>query len=870
MVNVFDLFDPANRAAAQPAGDALDMLHRVTVGAEAELEAGAQTAEILATAAASHGRRIAETHTARTQAGMERAQALLESLYAAQKGGALAGFWAEYLRDAAERAVLSADALRKRGDIFLDHEAAGCPPVLVYDYDVVMDGRDQPFPSNYMLLRIVPPESVVIDETRRPYIIIDPRAGHGPGIGGFKTDSQVGVALREGHAVYFVAFRREPEKGQFLSYVTRTEAAFVREVMRRHPQASKPVVIGNCQGGWATLLLAATNPDLTGPIVINGAPVAPWSGRVGENPMRYNAGVLGGTWIPMLLSDLGGGIFDGAHLVQNFELLNPGRTLFRKYADLFRDIDKGDAAFLEFERCWGGFFLLNEAEIRWIVEQLFVGNRLVKNEARIEPGRPLDLKAIRAPIIVFASHGDNITPPQQALNWIAETYADVQEIRIRGQRIVYMVHEQVGHLGIFVSSQIANKEHSEVASTLKTIEALAPGLYEMRIKDITEKDGRKHFTVGFAERRLDDIAMLDDGHADERPFAAVARASEVQAQIYDSMVRPFVQAAVTGTMAEMSRALHPQRLMRALASSRNPAMAVVEDAAARLAGTRAKAAPDNPFLAAEAAWVQATEQLIDFCRDSRDMGYELAFHTMWGTPWARAFGRTHEARRTRKTGDELRGLPEVAAALYAIETGGFAEAVIRMLVLLAENRGEVRRDRLERSSRVLTQDAPFRALGAERRALIIHQQTLIASYEPDRAIETLPLLLPDPAERALALRVVQFVPGTRDEMSPRTVALLNRFSAVLGVPLADAVTEDPLQGDAEPASAVPVAAQPADLPQARPADPGEDGSAAGDSPAAVAPMAEGLQTEDRPAANPRRRARPQAEAEGPAETDKEE
>lgn len=174
-----------------------------------------------------------------------------------------------------------------------------------------MDGQDQPFPSNYMLLRIQPPEGVVIDETRRPYIIIDPRAGHGPGIGGFKTDSQVGVALREGHAVYFVAFRRAPEAGQFLSYVTRTEAAFVREVMRRHPQASKPVVIGNCQGGWATLLLAAANPDLTGPIVINGAPVAPWSGRVGENPMRYNAGVLGGTWIPMLLSDLGAAFSTG-------------------------------------------------------------------------------------------------------------------------------------------------------------------------------------------------------------------------------------------------------------------------------------------------------------------------------------------------------------------------------------------------------------------------------------------------------------------------------------------------------------------------------------------------------------------------------
>jgi hypothetical protein len=161
-------------------------------------------------------------------------------------------------------------------------------------------------------------------------VIIDPRAGHGPGIGGFKDDSRVGVALRGGHPVYFVIFFPEPQPGQTLLDVCEAERIFIKMVRQLHSRSPRPAIVGNCQGGWAAMMLAAADPDEAGPIVINGAPMSYWGGSwqhgAGDNPMRYAGGLLGGTWLASLAGDMGHGTFDGAHLVANFENLNPANT----------------------------------------------------------------------------------------------------------------------------------------------------------------------------------------------------------------------------------------------------------------------------------------------------------------------------------------------------------------------------------------------------------------------------------------------------------------------------------------------------------------------------------------------------------------
>jgi hypothetical protein len=145
-------------------------------------------------------------------------------------------------------------------------------------------------------------------------------------------------------------------------------------------------------------------------------------------------------------------------------------------------------------------------------------------------------------------------------------------------------------------------------------------------------------------------------------------------------------------------------------------------------------------------------------------------------------GEPFAFERTRKDPEELRFLPEVQAILLGVERGGFEEAVIRMLILIAEARTSVRRDRLERAAKVLSQDEPFASLGLERRAALIHEQSVIVEFEPDLAVKALPQLLPNIEERRRAIEVVEYIAGAIEEMESSTIRMVQRFNSVLGLP----------------------------------------------------------------------------------------
>jgi pimeloyl-ACP methyl ester carboxylesterase len=353
----------------------------------------------------------------------------------------------DYLIDADQRTILFLDVLRKRGNQYLKQISKTAPHVLDYEFELIMDGRSLKRPVNYGLIRIKPPAGKKVDPKNRPVVVIDPRAGHGPGIGGFKAQSEIGMAIEAGYPTYFISFVPEPVPGQTIEDIAKAEAQCLEKVIELHPEADgKPFVIGNCQAGWAVMLVAAERPELFGPILLAGSPLSYWAGVHGKNPMRYTGGLLGGSWLTALTSDLGHGKFDGSYLVANFENLNPANTLWTKQYNVWAKVDTEAPRYLGFEKWWNVHSLLNGEEIQYIVDNLFVGNKLATAEIVTSDGKRLDLRKIKSPIICFCSRGDDITPPPQALDWILDLYKDVDDIRAHGQTIVYCIHESIGHL----------------------------------------------------------------------------------------------------------------------------------------------------------------------------------------------------------------------------------------------------------------------------------------------------------------------------------------------------------------------------------------------------------------------------------------
>ncbi len=604
----------------------------------------------------------------------------------------------EYWVDAAQRNVLFFDVLRQRSNAHLAHENDEAPTMLYFKWEMVLDGRKFTHPVNFHLLRIFPPDGVATDPKKRPFIVFDPRAGQGPGIGGMKDDSEIGRTLKAGHPCYFVGFLPKPVLGQTVEHVCEAEAIFIERVIEFHPEAEKPCLIGNCQAGWQIAITASIHPELVGVLILAGAPLSYWAGARGKNPTRYTGGVFGGAWLVSFQSDMGNGLFDGAELVDGFEKLDPANTYWKKGYNLYTKVDTEASRFLEFERWWGNPMLLDKNEIQFITEELFVGNRLSGARLRTSDGLRIDLRNIKSPILIFCSQGDDITPPQQALNWVTDLYRTDAEIITAGQTIIYCLHADIGHLGIFVSSSVANKEHDKFIQNIDMIETLPPGLYEAVFMKKTESTEHAGLATGdhvlrFEARTLQDIKKIGiNTPEDDLCFRAAKRASENILSLYENYISPWVRIIANEEIAKLNRENHPVRLRYKMFSDHNPVLSGIGPFADAVRGSRAVVSQENFFWNIQESAAQRIVAILDAYRDMQTFCTEKLFFGIYGSKFLQAtlglrradpYSKfaSRDLDRDRDIQRRLRGILGKSAE------GGLPEALARALLYVVRGGG---------------------------------------------------------------------------------------------------------------------------------------------------------------------------------------
>lgn len=433
---------------------------------------------------------------------------------------------------------------------------------------------------------------------------------------------------------------------------------------------------------------------------------------------------------------------------------------------------------------------MNVEEMRAIVNNLFVGNKLARGEIVLESDKRLDLKRIKSPIVVFASFGNEITPPQQALNWVCDLYDDLDDLRAQGQTIIYVLHKNTGHLGIFISARVAKHEHTEFVATLDQMDMLPPGLYEMVIEDNRpDAPGAElipgEYLVRFEARTLDDIRSLDDTRDDERRFAAVARLSEVNEGLYLNFVSPWVRRLVTEESAQRLRQLSPRRLEQRTWSDANPWLSWLPSTAATAKEHRKPVSDTNPFLALQGAVSEQIEANLALVQAVRDQASEQLFRDLYDSPWLLALlgmksssAVSASLRPPREAGHlelvELRAR-ELRGRMTA---GGPLEGIVRMVVFQGKAEGIADHRRFRFIQRMKEKHTHARVLSRETLKSIVRDQMGMLLIDEEAALKALPSLIPED-QRAEALALVREIAEVTGEPSPATEERLHRLEEAL-------------------------------------------------------------------------------------------
>lgn len=278
---------------------------------------------------------------------------------------------------------------------------------------------------------------------------------------------------------------------------------------------------------------------------------------------------------------------------------------------------------------------------------------------------------------------------------------------------------------------------------------------------------------------------MDDGLEDEDDFPSVAAISEINDHIYRTVARPWVRMLTTESSAELLRQLHPMRFTRYAFSDLNPLMMYYAMAAPFVETRRTRVSEDNPFLHAEQAFSKSMITMLDWYRDMRDLSSEFVFKMIYGNQWVRDMFSNREKVETDKlaaqvqvTADELaRARDEKEKLMTMMESGGFVEGVVRIIIAVIYSDQSVDRMEFKVSEEIIRQHPSLRRLKPHRFKKMVKEQSAILWADQERAINALSALIRTPEEQKEALEIAMEVVNADNHIAGEELAVIDKIKA---------------------------------------------------------------------------------------------
>ncbi|HUD30992.1 MAG TPA: alpha/beta fold hydrolase [Novosphingobium sp.] len=201
-------------------------------------------------------------------------------------------------------------------------------------------------------------------------------------------------------------------------------------------------LVGLCQGGWISAMMAARFPGKVNALVLAGSPI---DTNAGDGPIRKIAHETPLSFYETLVAR-GDGLLRGEYMLMGWKNMHPAQHYIQEHVDLYEHID--DPAYVAKEETFAAWYE-NPVNLpgRWYlqaIQNLFKDNQLATGQY-VALGRRISLSTITCPTYLLAGADDDITTPEQVL----------EAARLLGTPADRIVSQTVpgGHIGLFMGSR---------------------------------------------------------------------------------------------------------------------------------------------------------------------------------------------------------------------------------------------------------------------------------------------------------------------------------------------------------------------------------------------------------------------------------